>query len=163
MGRLIVQGGRRVLTFASTDTAFAKAPPGIDSYAVPGAGALPGFLGRVLADTKSAINALSARALELQQQVAAARAEFEALDAAGLSAKVAELAGADPMIRDALRAVARERGHRPLQEAEKILENMSELMEDSDPRAAEWCWAAAQELRRRHHGLPARQITARIA
>jgi len=110
MGRLIVQGGRRVLTFAQADTAFAKAPPGVDSYAVPSAGALPGFLGRVLADTKSAINALSAKATELQAQVAAARVEFEALDAAGLTAKVAELAGADPMIRDALRAVARERG-----------------------------------------------------
>lgn len=112
MGRLIVQGGKRVLTFAAADTAYAKAPPGIEAYPVPGAGALPGFLGRVLADTKAAINALSAKATELQQQVAAARAEFEALDAAGLSAKVAELAGADPMIRDALRAVAKGRGLR---------------------------------------------------
>jgi hypothetical protein len=105
-----VQGGKRVLTFAAADTAYAKAPPGIEAYAVPGAGALPGFLGRVLADTKGAINALSAAATELQAQVATARAEFATLDAAGLSAKVAELKAADPMIREALRAVAKDRG-----------------------------------------------------
>lgn len=79
MGRIYLRNGRRILNFSPTDVAFGKNPAQLPPIAVPDYQAEPQFLAGVIAQTKAALNTLSA----LQVQVQAALAEWKAkVDAA---------------------------------------------------------------------------------
>lgn len=56
MGRLSLVQGKRYLNFSPTDTAFGKNPAQLSALMVPDYAVEPGFLGRVISDTKAALN-----------------------------------------------------------------------------------------------------------
>jgi hypothetical protein len=74
MGRILLRNGKRVLTFNPTDTAFGKNPAALPEFEVPHFAQDPHFLGRILADTKAALNQASVA----QQQAASALADWQA-------------------------------------------------------------------------------------
>lgn len=79
MGRIYLQGGRRVLNFSPTDTAFGKNPAQLAPIEVPDFVASPDFLAGVIASTKAALNQMSAA----QTAVAVTLTEWkERIDAA---------------------------------------------------------------------------------
>lgn len=116
MGRLKIEGGKRVLNFSPTDTAFGKNPADFPKLEVPNFAANPTFFAKVIADTKAALN----KQTEAQQKVSKELADWqikftEAKDAAGftkLIGEVKEKATAD--VRDnagrLLTKIAREKG-----------------------------------------------------
>lgn len=61
MGRLVIREGKRWLLFSPTDTAFGKNPGQLDPIQIPSIDApeYAGLLGRVIAQTKDKLNALS--------------------------------------------------------------------------------------------------------
>lgn len=59
MGRLYLQGGKRILNFSPTDTAFGKNPAQLAPIDVPDFATAPDFLAGVIAQTKAALNKLS--------------------------------------------------------------------------------------------------------
>ena len=67
MGRLKIEGGKRVLNFSPTDVAFGKNPCGFAPFAVPSFTAEPQFLAGIIAKAKEALNKQS----EEQKKVAA--------------------------------------------------------------------------------------------
>lgn len=74
MGRIKIAGNKRVLNFNPTDTAFGKNPAGLRPLDVPEYATAPHFLAGVIADTKEALNALTAD----QQKAAAELADWSA-------------------------------------------------------------------------------------
>lgn len=79
MGRIYLRGGRRVLNFSPTDTAFGKNPAGLEPISVPDYGEAPTFLAGVIEQTKAALNRMS----EAQTVAANAMGEWKArIDAA---------------------------------------------------------------------------------
>jgi hypothetical protein len=56
MGRIKIEAGKRTLNFSPTDTAFGKNPAGFPKIRCPTSAAEPHFLGKVIADTKAALN-----------------------------------------------------------------------------------------------------------
>lgn len=73
MGRLKIEGGKRVLNFNPTDTAFGKNPAGLPKLEVPHYSAEPHFLAKVIADTKAALN----KQTEAQKKMAAELGEWQ--------------------------------------------------------------------------------------
>lgn len=78
MGRISLVGGKRILNFNPTDTAFGKNPGGLPAIEIPDAekdpGAFKNLLAKVLEDTKAALNELS----EEQKEVANLMADWQA-------------------------------------------------------------------------------------
>ena len=84
MGRLKIEGGKRLLNFNPSDTAFGKNPAALPVLEVPDFRAHPDsqFLAKVLSDTKEALNRLTEAQTKAAEELAAWRAKFEALDGA---------------------------------------------------------------------------------
>lgn len=74
MGRIKIEAGKRTLNFSPTDTAFGKNPAGLPKLDVPNYSAEPHFLGKVISDTKSALN----RQTEAQKKMATELSEWQA-------------------------------------------------------------------------------------
>ena len=70
MGRLSVVNGKRVLNFSPTDTAFGKNPAQFDPIMVPEIDLEPQFLGGLIAEIKSRLNALTQSQTERQSRIA---------------------------------------------------------------------------------------------
>lgn len=106
MGRLIWQDGHRVLTFRQTESAFAKAPPGIDAYTIP---TPPGdLLARVIRDSKAAMNAIGEEGRRRWLAQEAQRAEWAEASVEVLTD--AARSGMDPALKRILWDVAKARG-----------------------------------------------------
>lgn len=92
MGRIKIEAGKRTLNFSPTDTAFGKNPAGFAKFDVPNFASTPHFLGKVIADTKAALN----KQTEAQQKVAKELADWnakfgEAKDLAGYNKLIGEV------------------------------------------------------------------------
>jgi len=105
MGSLSMVKGKRVLNFSPTDVAFGKNPGQLPVLTVPDfvPGAPSGFLAKAIADTKEALNRLSAEGIAqaaLQTTwaerigKASTKAEFDALAAAGKAEGAPKAVGA---------------------------------------------------------------------
>ena len=79
MGRLKIDKGRRVLNFNPTDTAFGKNPAGLPVIEV---GSAPDVLAKVLADTKAALNKLTAAQTAAANELSAWKGKYEVLESA---------------------------------------------------------------------------------
>lgn len=73
MGRLAIKGGKRVLNFNPTDTAFGKNPAGLPELAVPDLSVEPRFLAKIITDIKAALN----KQTESQQAVSSELADWQ--------------------------------------------------------------------------------------
>ncbi len=101
MGRIYLLGGKRTLNLSPTDTAFGKNPAGLAPIEVPHFGAAPNFLAGVIAQTKAALNKMSAD----QTVVATAQAEWkdridECLTPEDFDNLIEPIKAADPSVRD---------------------------------------------------------------
>ena len=101
MGRLYLQGGKRILNFSPTDTAFGKNPAQLPPIEVPHYSADPRFLAGVLERIRSELNKQS----ETQQKAASMLADWKAkIDEANTADQFNELIGqtqeADELVRD---------------------------------------------------------------
>lgn len=74
MGRIYLSGGKRTLNLSPTDTAFGKNPAQLAPLEVPNFATAPDFLASVIAQTKAALNKMSAE----QTAVASALASWKA-------------------------------------------------------------------------------------
>lgn len=80
MGRLAIKAGKRVLNFNPTDTAFGKNPAGFPELAVPDFAAEPRFLGRIIAETKAALNKKTAAQETVAKELADWQTAFDDLN-----------------------------------------------------------------------------------
>lgn len=106
MGRLYISGGKRMLNFSPTDTAFGKNPTQLAAMEVPHFAAEPQFLAGVIASVKAGLNQLS----EEQKLVAGMLADWSAKinEAAGLddfNALIPQTQKADERVRDNVKRV----------------------------------------------------------
>lgn len=71
MGRLVIRNGQRQLLFSPTEAAFGKNPGQLPPLDVPHCDdpAFAGFLAKVIADTKSKLNAMSEAQTEAQSEL----------------------------------------------------------------------------------------------
>lgn len=76
MGRIMMRGGKRVLTFNPSDTAFGKNPAELPEFEVPHLAQDPHFFARIIADTKTALNRQSAAQQHAAQVLADWQAKF---------------------------------------------------------------------------------------
>lgn len=74
MGRLYLEGGKRILNFSPSDTAFGKNPAQLQPLEVPHYSQDPTFFGNVLTQIKAKLNEMS----EEQQEVAKILADWKA-------------------------------------------------------------------------------------
>lgn len=106
MGRLYIEGGRRMLNFNPTDTAFGKNPARLEPMEVPHWDAAPNFLGDVLARVKSELNKQSAAQVETASLLADWKAKIgEAKTAEDFNKLVTETQGADERVRTNVKRV----------------------------------------------------------
>lgn len=101
MGRIYLSGGKRTLNLSPTDTAFGKNPAGLPPIEVPSFAAAPDFLAGVIAQTKAALNKLSAD----QTAVVAAQGEWKAridecMTPEDFDNLIEPIKAADPSVRD---------------------------------------------------------------
>lgn len=73
MGRILMRGGKRILTFNPADTAFGKNPAALPEYEIPHLSQDGQFLAKIIADTKTGLNRESAA----QQEAAAELAKWQ--------------------------------------------------------------------------------------
>ena len=107
MGRVVYSAGQRVLTFRQSESAFAKAPPGVDAYTIP---TPPGdLLARVIRDAKAAMNAIGEEGRKRWIAQEAQRAEWAEASVEVLT-DAARAGGMDPSLRRILADVAKARG-----------------------------------------------------
>jgi hypothetical protein len=69
MGRIKIEGGKRVLNFNPTDTAFGKNPAGFPKLDVPDFATSPKFLAGIIADTKAKLNHMSEEQLKVAAEL----------------------------------------------------------------------------------------------
>lgn len=87
----IISGGRRVLNFNPSDTAYGKNPAQLPALSIPGYKDEPRFLAGVIAEIKKMLNAASEAGLAEQARMTELRESFEFMsDATGFTAKAAE-------------------------------------------------------------------------
>jgi hypothetical protein len=79
MGRIKIEGGKRTLNFSPTDTAFGKNPANFPKLPVPDFSAEPHFLGKVIADTKAALNKQTVEQKKVAEELAQWSAVFAKL------------------------------------------------------------------------------------
>jgi hypothetical protein len=77
MGRLKIEGGKRVLNFNPTDTAFGKNPAGFQKLDVPNFATEPAFLATIIANTKAALNKQTAAQQAAGLELADWQAKFD--------------------------------------------------------------------------------------
>lgn len=82
MGRLSIKAGKRVLNFNPTDTAFGKNPAGFPELSVPDFSVEPRFLGKIIADTKGALNKQTAEQKTAASELADWQTKFDELTTA---------------------------------------------------------------------------------
>lgn len=80
MGRIMMRGGKRVLTFNPTDTAFGKNPAALPEYEVPHFAQDGQFLAKIIAETKASLNKLSAEQQGVATELAAWQKRFDTLE-----------------------------------------------------------------------------------
>lgn len=93
MGRISVVNGKRMLLFSPTDTAFGKNPGGLGPLEIPHKDSpdFDGFMGRVIADIKARLNALTESQRAAQADLEKWReAVNDVEDADGVNAMLAE-------------------------------------------------------------------------
>jgi hypothetical protein len=115
MGRLSVINGKRVLNFSPTDTAFGKNPAQFDPIMVPEIDLEPQFLGGLIAEIKSRLNALTQLQAERQSRIADWICSFDdAKTAQDYNDLVANVKSADksilPVVKAALHKKATDAG-----------------------------------------------------
>lgn len=92
MGRIVIANGQRSLLFSPTDASFGKNPGHLDPLQIPHCDTpeFDGFLGRVIAQIKDRLNALSDEQREAQARLEALRESLcDIDDADGINAMVA--------------------------------------------------------------------------
>lgn len=77
MGRLAIIGGKRILNFSPSDTAFGKNPAGLPSMEVPDFAVTPTFFAGVLTQTRDALNKLTEQQKEVMHLMANWYAKLE--------------------------------------------------------------------------------------
>lgn len=101
MGRLYLQGGKRMLNFSPTDTAFGKNPAQMPPLEVPHYTKNPHFLADVLADIKGALNKLSEDQVKAASMLADWKAKIdEAKTPEDFTTLLPTTRDADPLVRD---------------------------------------------------------------
>jgi hypothetical protein len=103
MGRLAIRGGKRVLLFSPTETAYGKNPAGFPALDVPDFAVQPDYLATIIADTKKHLNAMSAESMEVQGLMDEWMGMFVALTVDEYNAMKDKIKGADPRIADNLK------------------------------------------------------------
>lgn len=101
MGRIYLANGRRTLNLSPTDTAFGKNPGQLPAMEVPDYSADPSFLATVIAQTKAALNTLTAE----QAKAAAEQGEWQeriakAANVDEFNALIEPIKGASEAVRD---------------------------------------------------------------
>lgn len=101
MGRLYLSGGKRVLNFSPTDTAFGKNPAQLPAIEVPHYSAEPAFLAGVLDRIRTELNKQSAEQMEVAGMLADWKATIdEANTADEFNALVPKTQESDKRVRD---------------------------------------------------------------
>lgn len=101
MGRLYIAGGKRVLNFNPTDTAFGKNPTNLPLIEVPHCSSSPRFLAELITAIKGALNSQSAEQKEVATLLADWHAKIgEAATAEQFNALIAKTQEADERVRD---------------------------------------------------------------
>jgi hypothetical protein len=78
MGRYYMENKKRALNFSPSDVAFGKNPAQFDQFDVPHFDKLDGFLGKIIASTKDAMNKLNAEQTEVAALLAGWKAKVDA-------------------------------------------------------------------------------------
>jgi len=113
MGRMVIQNGQRKLLFSPTDASFGKNPGQLPPLDVPANTdeAFDGFLGRVIRDTKDALNALTeTQKAALEEQEWFRKALAKVSDADDINALIGRAKGAGRAVTQMLHARALELG-----------------------------------------------------
>lgn len=101
MGRLYLQGGKRMLNFSPTDTAFGKNPAQLPPLEVPHFDKSPTFLGDVLSRIKGELNRQSEEQMLVSSMLADWKAKIdEAADVDGFNKLIPETKRADERVRE---------------------------------------------------------------
>ena len=112
MGRIVRIDGKRSVSFLQTDAAFAKAPPGLDTFPIPDRkpGDGPGdCLARILHDAKASINAIGEEGRRRWLAQEAQRAEWAEAEVSVLT-DAARAGGLDAGLKRILADIAKARG-----------------------------------------------------
>jgi hypothetical protein len=101
MARLVITGGKRVLLFSPTDTAFGKNPAEFEPLTVPRFAPDSTFLGDIIATIKAKLNAMSEEQREVSQLLAAwSEKVHKATSPKALNTLLTSADELDPRIRD---------------------------------------------------------------
>jgi hypothetical protein len=101
MGRLYLQGGKRMLNFSPTDTAFGKNPAQLPPLEVPHFSQSANFLGDVLARIKADLNKQSEEQMQCASMLADWKAKIdEAVTVEDFNKLIPETQQADERVRD---------------------------------------------------------------
>lgn len=102
MGRILIRGGKRVLTFNPTDTAFGKNPAELPEFEIPHFAKDGGFLAKIIKQTKDGLNKLSASQQAAASELASWQAKFDELkDLEAFNKTIGEIREkASPEVRD---------------------------------------------------------------
>jgi hypothetical protein len=111
MGRIAIRGGKRVLMFDPTETAFGKNPAQLPVLNIPDTDVDPDFMAGVIQQTKVALNNMSEAAREEQKRVTELRSLLDQLETADdFNDKVKQMASAPNKDKAILLAVAANKG-----------------------------------------------------
>lgn len=107
MGRIKIEGGKRMLLFSPTDTAFGKNPGQLPPLEVPHPDMNPKFLGEVIQKIKDKLNQESVEQGEERKRMEGYRETFEALETAEDFTKAVSVAkAADKKVAALLHSIA---------------------------------------------------------
>jgi len=113
MGRLTLVGGKRLLNFSPSDTAFGKNPGQLDPVEIPHPDKSPDLLAGVIASIKTRLNKASEASLAEQARLQELRESFDGLEGVdAFNKKIAELSAAEPKVKGVLLAVGESKGFR---------------------------------------------------
>jgi hypothetical protein len=111
MGRIAIRGGKRMLIFDPTETAFGKNPAQLPPLEIPHTDAAPDFMAGVIQQTKDALNNMSEAAREEQKRVSELRSLLDQLESVDdFNGKIAQMEHAPNKDKALLLAVAENKG-----------------------------------------------------
>jgi hypothetical protein len=111
MGRIAIRGGKRVLIFDPTETAFGKNPAQLPPLEIPHTDAAPNFMAGVIQQTKDALNNMSEAAREEQKRVSELRSLLDQLESVDdFNGKIEQMEHASNKDKALLLAVAENKG-----------------------------------------------------
>jgi hypothetical protein len=111
MGRIAIRGGKRVLIFDPTETAFGKNPAQLPPLEIPHTDVAPDFMAGVIQQTKDALNNMSEAAREEQKRVSELRSLLDQLESVDdFNGKIAQMEHAPNKDKALLLAVAENKG-----------------------------------------------------